>query len=57
MKAHIERALTRSHGVVEGKNGAAKALAINPYTLRARMVKLGIDWTAFRKDDASDDAR
>ena len=54
MKAHIERALVRSHGVVDGKNGAAKALAINPYTLRARMVKLGIDWTAFRDDDESD---
>ena len=54
MKAHIERALARSHGVVDGKNGAAKALAINPYTLRARMVKLGIDWTAFRDDDESD---
>ena len=55
MKAHIERALTRSHGVVDGKNGAAKALAINPYTLRARMVKLGIDWTAFRDEDEPDD--
>ncbi len=55
MKAHIERALTRSHGVVDGKNGAANALAINQYTLRARMIKLGIDWTAFRDKDEPDD--
>ena len=55
MKAHIERALRRSRGVVEGKKGAAKALAINPYTLRARMVKLGIDWTLFRDKDEPDD--
>ena len=51
MKAHIERALRRSHGFVDGKNGAAKELAINPHTLRARMIKLGIDWNAFRDDD------
>lgn len=47
-KAHIERALRLSHGVVEGKSGAATLLDINPYTLRARMRKLGIDWTLFR---------
>jgi hypothetical protein len=26
-------------------------LAINPHTLRARMRKLKIDWSAFREDD------
>ena len=55
MKAHIEEALRRSHGAVEGKRGAAAWLAINPYTLRARMRKLGIDWTLFRPDRATDD--
>lgn len=55
-KEHIERALRRSHGVVDGKNGAAVALDINPYTLRARMRKLGVDWTRFRDDpDAESD--
>jgi len=50
-KRHIEEALRRSNGVVEGQNGAAKALDINPYTLRARMRKLKIDWTKFRPEE------
>jgi len=50
-KLHIEEALRRSNGVVEGQNGAAKALDINPYTLRARMRKLKIDWTKFRPEE------
>jgi len=50
-KLHIEEALRRSKGLVEGKNGAAKALNINPYTLRARMRKLKIDWTKFRPEE------
>lgn len=52
MKRHIEDALRRSQGAVEGKRGAARMLAINPYTLRARMRKLGIDWTRFRVEGA-----
>lgn len=48
-RAHIEAALRLAKGVVEGKNGAAALLAINPYTLRARMRKLGVDWAKFRQ--------
>jgi DNA-binding NtrC family response regulator len=48
MAAHIERALTAAAGRIEGPHGAARLLRINPHTLRARMRKLGIDWTAFR---------
>ena len=40
--AHIERALDRSKGLVEGKNGAARMLGLHPSTLRGRMRKLGI---------------
>lgn len=49
-RAHIEAALRLAKGVVEGKNGAAALLAINPYTLRARMRKLGVDWSKFRQE-------
>lgn len=48
MKRHIEFALIQCNGKVEGKHGAAKLLKINPHTLRARMRKLGIQWSAFR---------
>jgi hydrogenase-4 transcriptional activator len=48
MARHIEAALARTHGRVEGPGGAAKLLAINPHTLRARMRKLGIDARRFR---------
>jgi transcriptional regulator with GAF, ATPase, and Fis domain len=48
MKQHIERALGAHGGRIEGPNGAAHALKINPHTLRARMRKLGIHWTEFR---------
>ena len=46
--AHIEAALRATHGRIEGPRGAARLLAINPHTLRARMRKLKIDWSAFR---------
>jgi transcriptional regulator with GAF, ATPase, and Fis domain len=49
MRAHIEAALRVAHGRVEGPRGAARLLAINPHTLRARMRKLKIDWSAFRE--------
>ncbi len=49
MRAHIESALAATDGRIEGPQGAAKLLAINPHTLRARMRKLGIDWAAYRK--------
>src|SRR5690606_24306285 len=48
MRRHIETALRATRGKIEGPNGAAKLLKINPHTLRARMRKLGIDWSQFR---------
>jgi transcriptional regulator with GAF, ATPase, and Fis domain len=49
MRQHIEEALVRTHARIEGPDGAAALLAINPHTLRARMRKLGIDWRRFRR--------
>ncbi len=46
--AHIEKALERSRGQVEGRAGAAALLGVNPHTLRARMRTLGIKWERFR---------
>jgi transcriptional regulator with GAF, ATPase, and Fis domain len=48
MSDHIKLALSRSKGRIEGHNGAAALLDINPHTLRARMRRLGIDWHRFR---------
>ncbi|MFO1064421.1 MAG: sigma 54-interacting transcriptional regulator [Pirellulales bacterium] len=48
MKQHIELALEITGGKIEGKSGAAFLLKINPHTLRARMRKLGINWSSFR---------
>ena len=48
MKRHVEAALEKTLGRIEGPFGAARALDINPHTLRARMRKLGIDWRRFR---------
>jgi DNA-binding NtrC family response regulator len=45
---HIEVALVRSRGRIEGPDGAAGRLSVNPHTLRSRMRKLGIDWRSFR---------
>ena len=42
MRAHIELALVRCHGRIDGLKGAAQLLAIHPNTLRSRMQKLGI---------------
>jgi transcriptional regulator with GAF, ATPase, and Fis domain len=53
MARHIEAALARSHGRVEGPRGAAALLDINPHTLRARMRKLGVDWRRFRASEPS----
>ena len=49
MRRHIESALIRCLGRIEGPFGAAASLGINPHTLRARMRKLGIDPRAFRR--------
>jgi transcriptional regulator with GAF, ATPase, and Fis domain len=51
MAEHIERALTATRGRIEGGTGAARILGINPYTLRARMRKLGVDWRKFRPQE------
>jgi transcriptional regulator with GAF, ATPase, and Fis domain len=49
MARHIEAALARSGGRIEGPDGAAQRLRINPHTLRARMRKLGVDPRRFRR--------
>ena len=51
MITHIERALSATHGRIEGPFGAARILGVNPHTLRARMRKLGIEWSRFRHKD------
>jgi len=48
IKIHIEAAIMHTNGKIEGKNGAAHILNINPHTLRARMRKLGINWADYR---------
>jgi transcriptional regulator with GAF, ATPase, and Fis domain len=48
MRRHIEEALAAARGRIEGEHGAARALGINPHTLRARMRKLGIEWKRYR---------
>lgn len=49
MKQHIERALRRAEGRIDGPFGAARMLNINPHTLRGRMRKLDIDWRAYKQ--------
>ena len=51
IRRHIEAALQVTHGRIEGRQGAAALLEINPHTLRAKMRKLGIDWASFRMVD------
>lgn len=48
MRRHIIHALRETGGRIEGPRGAAALLEINPHTLRARMRKLGIEWSRFR---------
>ena len=48
VQGHIEAALRHTAGRIEGTAGAASLLGINPHTLRARMRKLGINWSSFR---------
>ena len=50
MRRHIEAALARTRGRIEGRRGAAALLAINPHTLRARMRKLGVAWSRYRDE-------
>jgi hydrogenase-4 transcriptional activator len=53
MQRHIEAALLATRGRIEGRQGAAALLQINPHTLRAKMRKLGIDWARFRDNPES----
>jgi transcriptional regulator with GAF, ATPase, and Fis domain len=50
IRAHIEAALARSDGQVEGEGGAARALGLHPSTLRGRMRKLGIPYGRKRRE-------
>jgi len=47
-RAHIESALGKCLGRVDGPFGAALLLGLNAQTLRSRMKKLGIDAASFR---------
>jgi len=49
VRQHIEAALEKTKGRIDGPFGAAGLLEINPHTLRAKMRKLGVDWRTFRK--------
>jgi transcriptional regulator with GAF, ATPase, and Fis domain len=41
-RTHIVSVLKKTHGVIEGPNGAARLLNLKPSTARFRMKKLGI---------------
>jgi DNA-binding NtrC family response regulator len=45
-RAHIRRVLDQTRWAIEGRQGAAAILGLNPSTLRGRMRKLGIRRTA-----------
>lgn len=47
---NIRKALELCRGRVEGRSGAARLLDVNPHTLRAKMRRLGIDWSRYRAD-------
>jgi formate hydrogenlyase transcriptional activator len=47
-RRHIEAVLAQAGWMIEGARGAAKALGMNPSTLRSRMQKLGIKRPASR---------
>jgi hydrogenase-4 transcriptional activator len=46
---HIKKGLELTHGRIEGEQGVAALLGINPHTLRARMRKLGINWNHYKQ--------
>jgi hydrogenase-4 transcriptional activator len=48
-RERIDAVLRRCFGRIEGQFGAAKALGVNPHTLRSRMRRLGIDWSQYRQ--------
>jgi transcriptional regulator with GAF, ATPase, and Fis domain len=49
VRTHIETALSMTSGRIEGNRGAAELLGLNPHTLRGKMRKLRIEWSAFRR--------
>jgi hydrogenase-4 transcriptional activator len=49
VRLHIEHALQMTRGRIEGPKGTATLLKVNPHTLRARMRKLGIEWSHHRE--------
>ena len=53
MRAHIERALVRTRGRIEGRGGAAQLLGVHANTLRSRMQKLGVRWDRYRPDSSA----
>ncbi|EFK10773.1 sigma-54 interaction domain protein [delta proteobacterium NaphS2] len=50
MRNHIHKALARTGGKVEGKDGAAHILGLHPSTLRGRMKRLSIDYGKVKHD-------
>lgn len=48
IRQHIHAALRTTRGRIDGQHGAARLLNVNPFTLRSRMKKLGIDWHQHR---------
>src|SRR5690606_7467618 len=52
MAAHTRRHLEACHGRIEGPFDAARLLDTNPHTLRARMRKLGAQWSRSRLADS-----
>ena len=48
MRQHIESALSQTRGRVDGPDGAARLLQINPNTLRSRMRKFNIKTRPFK---------
>jgi DNA-binding NtrC family response regulator len=51
IRTHIERALERCRGRIDGPRGAAHLLAIHANTLRSKMQKLGISPRTYRPED------
>ena len=48
IRQHIQRALVRARGKIDGEGGAARLLGVHANTLRSRMEKLGLRWERFR---------
>jgi transcriptional regulator with GAF, ATPase, and Fis domain len=57
MSRHISQVLALCHGRVEGENGAAHLLNIQPSTLRKRMKKLGIPFGRRAGSIGNDDGK